>query len=189
MSIFMLAKLLSKASMLILPPLISFNANRHFFKAWFSVGGDLWQAEGGNVVTNYTFPPSSHSSNQPQHPFQPGEWMPLGIRLSQSGPILRENYRQEKNSISQDWSSRPLRWTFFIKKFGIYMDTLLCTRPFTNKDNGKDNDKDNSRDLSLLRHWLQFWQLRIWIHDNHCDLTMKNDTGGQHSQFLQCFVF
>ena len=23
-----------------------------------------------------------------------------------------------------------------------------------------------------LRHWLQFWQLRTWIHDNLCDLTV-----------------
>ena len=40
--------------------------------------------------------------------------------------------------------------------------------------------------MAFLRHWLQFWQLRTWIHDNLCDLTIKSDTG-QHSQFLQCF--
>ena len=58
----------------------------------------------------------------------------------------------------------------------------------------KDNDKDilrtppksNPRDLLHLRHWLQFWQLRTWIHDNLCDLTINCDTG-QHSQFLRCF--
>ena len=38
---------------------------------------------------------------------------------------------------------------------------------------------------NFLRHWLQSWQLRTWIHDNHCDLTMKSDTG-QHLQFLWC---
>ena len=38
----------------------------------------------------------------------------------------------------------------------------------------------------ILRHWLQFWQLRTWIHDNLCDLTINCDTG-QHSQFLRCF--
>ena len=38
-----------------------------------------------------------------------------------------------------------------------------------------------------LRHWLQFWQLRTWIHDNHCYLTINFDTG-QHSQFLRCFL-
>ena len=27
--------------------------------------------------------------------------------------------------------------------------------------------------------WLKFWQLRTWIHDNLCDLTIKSDTG-QH---------
>ena len=36
-----------------------------------------------------------------------------------------------------------------------------------------------------LRNWLQFWQLRIWIHENLCDLAIKNDTG-QHLQFLRC---
>ena len=64
------------------------------------------------------------------------------------------------------------------------------------KDNDKDKDKDkdilrtppksNPRDLWHLRHWLQFWQLRTWIHDNLCDLTINCDTG-QHSQFLRCF--
>ena len=37
-------------------------------------------------------------------------------------------------------------------------------------------DNDNPRDL-------QFWQLRIWIHDNFCDLRIKSDTG-QHSKIL-----
>ena len=27
-----------------------------------------------------------------------------------------------------------------------------------------------------LRHWLQFWQLRTWIHDNHCYMTINCDT-------------
>ena len=39
--------------------------------------------------------------------------------------------------------------------------------------------------LVPLRHWLHFWQLRTWIHDNLCYLTIKSDTG-QHSQFLRC---
>ena len=34
-----------------------------------------------------------------------------------------------------------------------------------------------------LRHWLQFWQLRTWVHDNFCYQTIKSDTG-QNSQFL-----
>ena len=38
-----------------------------------------------------------------------------------------------------------------------------------------------------MRHWLQFWQLRTWIHDNLCYLTINCDTG-QHSQFLRCFI-
>ena len=38
-----------------------------------------------------------------------------------------------------------------------------------------------------LRHWLQYSQLRTWIHDNLCYLTINCDTG-QHLQFLRCFT-
>ena len=42
-----------------------------------------------------------------------------------------------------------------------------------------------SLDWWHLRHWLQLWQLRTWIHDNLCYLTINCDTG-QHTQFLRC---
>ena len=32
-----------------------------------------------------------------------------------------------------------------------------------------------------------FRQLRTWVHDNHCYLGIKSDTG-QHSQFLRCLM-
>ena len=38
-----------------------------------------------------------------------------------------------------------------------------------------------------MRHWLQYWQLRTWFHDNLCYLTINCDTG-QRSQFLQCLA-
>ena len=64
---------------------------------------------------------------------------------------------------------------------------------YKEKDNDKDKDilrtppKSNPRDLWHLRHiWVQFWQLRTWICDNLCFLTINCDTG-QHSQFLRCF--
>ena len=47
--------------------------------------------------------------------------------------------------------------------------------------------KDNFGDLWHLRHWLQFWQLRTWICENNCYLTIKSDSG-QHLQFLQCLI-
>ena len=34
--------------------------------------------------------------------------------------------------------------------------------------------QDNPADLWQLRHWLQFLQLRIWIHDNLCYLTVDS---------------
>ena len=61
---------------------------------------------------------------------------------------------------------------------------------FDNSDNcfcHFDIWKDNPGDLWHLRHWLQFLQLRTWIHDNHCYLTINCDTGRQHLQFLRCF--
>ena len=33
-----------------------------------------------------------------------------------------------------------------------------------------------------------WWQLRTWIHDNLCDLTIKSDSG-QHSQFLRSLYY
>ena len=61
---------------------------------------------------------------------------------------------------------------------------------FHNSDNcfcHFDNWKDNAGELWYLRQWLQFRQLRTWIHDNLCYLTINCDTG-QHSQFLRCFM-
>ena len=70
------------------------------------------------------------------------------------------------------------------------IDTHLLECVIHNSDNWFchfDNWKDNPGDLWNLRHWLQFWQLRTWIHDNLCYLTINCDTG-QHSQFLRCFI-
>ena len=50
-------------------------------------------------------------------------------------------------------------WTFLMKIF----------------DDNSCDDSDN-RDLWHLRHLLQYWQLRTWIHDNHGDLAVKSDT-------------
>ena len=47
-------------------------------------------------------------------------------------------------------------------------------------------DQKNFAMLWHLRHWLQYRQLRTWIHDNLCYLTINCDTG-QHLQFLRCF--
>ena len=77
------------------------------------------------------------------------------------------------------WAQLTQRCTFF--SFEFYNWSSMSVYPKT-----KDQYKDNPRDLWHLRHWLQFWQLRTWIHDNLCDLTINCDTG-QHSQFLRCF--
>ena len=46
--------------------------------------------------------------------------------------------------------------------------------------------QDDAGDLWHLIHLLQFWQLRTWIHDNFCYMTITSDSG-QHSQFLRMF--
>ena len=78
---------------------------------------------------------------------------------------------------------------YFLAAFQQQQNSSRIDDIFHNSDNcfcHFDNWKDNPGDLWHLRHWLQFWQLRIWIHDNLCYLTINCDTG-QHSQFLQCF--
>ena len=56
--------------------------------------------------------------------------------------------------------------TFFYLQFWQF---LTIDNNFDNSDNcfcHFDIWKDNPGDLWHLRHWLQFWQLRTWIHDN-----------------------
>ena len=69
----------------------------------------------------------------------------------------------------------------------ITSDHLIFACDPPNWDNFWQFWKDSPGDLWHLRHWLQFWQLRTWIHDNLWYLTINCDTG-QHSQFLQCLI-
>ena len=87
-------------------------------------------------------------------------------------------------------------WQFFMKIFDDnFWQYLTILAIFDNFDNlGQLRQlrqlrqfwKDSPADLWHLRHWLQFWQLGAWIHDNLWYLTLNCDTG-QHSQFLRCF--
>ena len=58
----------------------------------------------------------------------------------------------------------------------------------------KTNTNTNTNTDTMTETWrgvwncLHFRQLRTWLQDNHCDLTIKSDTL-QHSQFLRCFFF
>ena len=79
-------------------------------------------------------------------------------------------------------------WVVQCWKLSHLFTMLTIFDNFHNSDNcfcHFDNWKDNPGDLWHFRHWLQFWQLRTWIHDNLCYLTINCDTG-QHSQFLRC---
>ena len=49
-----------------------------------------------------------------------------------------------------------------------------------------ENTTTNTYEIEVWNCW-HFRQLRTWVHDNHCYLGIKSDTG-QHSQFLRCFV-
>ena len=60
------------------------------------------------------------------------------------------------------------------------------TCPFHPKLPNSSNSYQLWQSQWLLRHWIYFWELRTWIHDNLCYLTIKSTTG-QHSQFLRCF--
>ena len=55
---------------------------------------------------------------------------------------------------------------------------------FDDWDNWKDSPGVETCDIWDTDY--NSYNLRTWIHDNHCYLTINCDTG-QHSQFLQCF--
>ena len=65
--------------------------------------------------------------------------------------------------------------------------TMTKTNTKTKTNTVREYPERDPRDLWDLRHWLQFWQLGTWFHDNLCYLTIKCDTG-QHSQFLRCLL-
>ena len=97
------------------------------------------------------------------------------------------------NNFWQFWHILTILTIFTIfcnfDKFKFLLQFLTIGDNFHNSDNcfcHFDNWKDNPGDLWHLRHWLQFWQLRTWIHDIFCYMTINCDTG-QHSQFLRCF--
>ena len=75
----------------------------------------------------------------------------------------------------------------FFDHFANIGQFLLFSQFLTilDKNQYKDINQDSPRDLWHLRHWLQFWQLRTWIHHNLCDLPFRSDTG-QYLQFLRC---
>ena len=81
------------------------------------------------------------------------------------------------DNAGQFWTILDNFWWFF---------TILTPETIETIFDNFDNWKDSPVDLWHLRHRLQFWQLKTWIHDNHFYLTIKSDTG-QHSQFLRCF--
>ena len=54
------------------------------------------------------------------------------------------------------------------------------------KTNTNTNTETMTETWQGVWNCLHFRQSRTWLQDNHCDLTIKSDTG-QHSQFLRCF--
>ena len=60
---------------------------------------------------------------------------------------------------------------------------------WTNTKDKEKKYKDNNKNMSWLVNLWTCWhfrQLRTWIHDNHCDMTIKSGTG-QNLQFFWCF--
>ena len=78
-------------------------------------------------------------------------------------------------------------WDIWLKRWGDMTMTMTNTKTktMTKTNTLRAPSKSDPSDLWHLRHWLHFWQLRTWIPDNLCYLTIKSDTG-QHSQFLRC---
>ena len=71
--------------------------------------------------------------------------------------------------------------------FETAADTVCATALSVNECFAKTLHK-HAVQCQYLRHWLQYWQLRTWIHDNLCYQTIRSGTG-QHSEFLRCLVW
>ena len=70
-------------------------------------------------------------------------------------------------------------WGQFLRIFEIFNN-------FDNWDNWDNFGQLKIQSWRLLRHCLQFWQLRTWIHDNHCYLTINCDTGFNQNSERRC---
>ena len=64
-----------------------------------------------------------------------------------------------------------------------WWEDMTWPKKFT-KTKDKDILRTPPRDLWHFRHWLQFWQLRIWIHDNLCCLAINCDTFAILAMFI-----
>ena len=74
-------------------------------------------------------------------------------------------------------------WLFSTVCFQMFPQ-IACTRGcIVTKTNTKT--MTNTYEIEVW-NCCHFRQLRTWVHDNHCYLGIKSDTG-QHSQFLRCF--
>ena len=78
-------------------------------------------------------------------------------------------------------------WDIWLKRWGDMTMTMTNTKTktMTKTNTLRAPSKSDPSDLWHLRHWLHSWQLKTWIHDNLCYLTIKSDTR-QHSGFLRC---
>ena len=113
----------------------------------------------------------------------PGWWF-LWIIVRQS-----EGLRPSKNNLRDFWPSR--QWLRFWHLYFLIYNGRCDSRDLWplwhlfRVMRWPDLTKKNFAMLWHLRHWLQYRQLRTWINDNLCYLTINCDTG-QHSQFLRC---
>ena len=104
-----------------------------------------------------------------------------------STPISRAKFPSSKLSCCRTYgANNQQNKNFNTSPLPITSDHLIFACDPPNWDNFWQFWKDSPGDLWHLRHWLQFWQLRTWMHDNLWYLTINCDTG-QHLQSLRCF--
>ena len=89
------------------------------------------------------------------------------------------------SQFQQCWQFLTVLTVFDNIEIFLLLTILKILIILTNCDNLDQND--NPSDLWHLRHWLQFWQSRTWIHNNLFYLTIRSDSG-KHLQFLRCFI-
>ena len=92
----------------------------------------------------------------------------------------RQRQRQRQRHFENTFKGRSLR----LVTFEILDQSDEETWHDQQRQRHSENTTTNTYEIEVW-NCCHFRQLRTWVHDNHCYLGIKSDTG-QHSQFLRC---
>ena len=138
---------------------------------------NTFKERSSRLVTFETYDQSDYETWPDQ---QKGSWQRQIQRQRQwQRQIHLENTFKER-------SSRLVTFETYVIMIYDLTNQKTITQPMT-KTNENTNTETMTETWQGVWNCLHFRQSRTWLQDNHCDLTIKSETG-QHSQFLRCFL-